>query len=195
MAVAEFDTPELKEYPVIPHLQKDVMAHSRPFEAKAEFQEKLGFPGGLIDNWQQVAIEKMGELNKKYRSLQVYLDSCVKCGACTDKCHYYLGTSDPKNMPVARQDLYRKIYRRYFTISGKLFPTLVGAEDLTEEVLEDWYSYFHQCSQCRRCSVYCPYGIDTAEISMAAREVMDTVGKGQKYCNETKKNTIGFPVT
>ena len=140
MAVAEFDTPELKEYPVIPHLQKDVMAHSRPFEAKAEFQEKLGFPGGLIDNWQQVAIEKMGELNKKYRSLQVYLDSCVKCGACTDKCHYYLGTSDPKNMPVARQDLYRKIYRRYFTISGKLFPKLVGAEDLTEEVLEDWYS-------------------------------------------------------
>ncbi len=193
MAVAEFDTPELKEYPVIPHLQKDVMAHSRPFEAKAEFQEKLGFPGGLIDNWQQVAIEKMGELNKKYRSLQVYLDSCVKCGACTDKCHYYLGTSDPKNMPVARQDLYRKIYRRYFTISGKLFPKLVGAEDLTEEVLEDWYSYFHQCSQCRRCSVYCPYGIDTAEISMAAREVMDTVGKGQKYCNEIigKAQTIG----
>jgi len=26
----------------------------------------------------------------------VFLDSCVKCGACTDKCHYYLGTADPK---------------------------------------------------------------------------------------------------
>jgi Fe-S oxidoreductase len=32
--------------------------------------------------------------------------------------------------------------------------------------------------------VYCPYGIDTAEISMAARDVMDTVGLGQKYSNE-----------
>ena len=32
--------------------------------------------------------------------------------------------------------------------------------------------------------MYCPYGIDTAEISMAAREVLDTVGVGQKYCNE-----------
>jgi Fe-S oxidoreductase len=32
--------------------------------------------------------------------------------------------------------------------------------------------------------VYCPYGIDTAEISMAGREIMDAVGKGQKYCNE-----------
>ena len=60
-------------------------------------------------------------------------------------------------------------------------------------MLDDWYKYFHQCSQCRRCSVYCPYGIDTAEISMAAREVMDTIGKGQKYCNEIigKVHTIG----
>ncbi len=56
--------------------------------------------------------------------------------------------------------------------------------DLTEEVLDEWYSYYHQCSQCRRCSVFCPFGIDTAEISMAAREIMDVVGKGQKYCNE-----------
>ena len=112
------------------------------------------------------------------------MDGCVKCGACTDKCHYFLGTGDPKNMPVARQDLLRKIYRRYFTFAGKVFPKLVGAEDLTKEVLDEWYSYFHQCSQCRRCSVYCPYGIDTAEISMAAREIMDHIGKGQKYCNE-----------
>jgi Fe-S oxidoreductase len=32
--------------------------------------------------------------------------------------------------------------------------------------------------------VFCPYGIDTAEISMAAREIMDRIGLGQKYCNE-----------
>jgi Fe-S oxidoreductase len=182
--VADFDTPELKEYPVIPRIQEGVMAHSKPFVAKAEFQESLGFPGELVDNWQQVAYDKMEELTGKYRSLAVFLDSCVKCGACTDKCHYYLGTSDPKNMPVARQDLFRKVYRRKFTFAGKYFPRLVGAVDLTKEVLDDWYSYFHQCSQCRRCSVYCPYGIDTAEISMAAREVMDTIGVGQKYCNE-----------
>ena len=87
-------------------------------------------------------------------------------------------------MPVARQDLLRKVYRRYFTLGGKYLPWLVGAKDLTKDVLDDWYSYFHQCSQCRRCSVYCPYGIDTAEISMAGREIMDSIGKGEKYCNE-----------
>ncbi len=197
--MADFDTPVLKEYPVIPHIQEGVMAHSKPFVAKEQFQEPLGFPGELVDNWEQVAIDKMGELTGKYRSLAVFLDSCVKCGACTDKCHYYLGTSDPKNMPVARQDLYRKVYRRYYTFAGKHFPKLVGATDLTKEVLDDWYSYFHQCSQCRRCSVYCPYGIDTAEISMAAREVMDSIGVGQKYCNEIIAkvykigNNLGLP--
>jgi Fe-S oxidoreductase len=197
--VADFETPELKEYPVIPHVEVGTMAHSKPFVAKEQFQEPLGFPGELVDNWQQVAYDKMEELTGKYRSLAVFLDSCVKCGACTDKCHYYLGTSDPKNMPVARQDLFRKVYRRKFTFAGKYFPKLVGAVDLTEEVLNDWYSYFHQCSQCRRCSVYCPYGIDTAEISMAAREVMDSIGVGQKYCNEIIAkvykigNNLGLP--
>ncbi len=168
----------------IPALACGAMGKSKPFVAKANFQEPLGFPGELLPDWKERAIDKMGELLGKYRSLQVYLDSCVKCGACTDKCHYFLGTGDPKNMPVGRQDLLRKVYRRHFTFAGKYMPWLVGAEDLTEEVLDDWYSYFHQCSQCRRCSVYCPYGIDTAEVSMAAREIMDSVGKGQKYCNE-----------
>lgn len=182
--MADFETPALREYPVIPHLKRDATAGLSPFVAKPEHQERLGFPGELLDNWEEVAIAKMGELLEKYRALRVYLDSCVKCGACTDKCHYFIGTEDPKNMPVARQDLLRSVYRRYFTFAGKYFPRLVGARDLTREVLDEWYSYFHQCSQCRRCSVFCPYGIDTAEISMAAREIMDAVGLGQKYCNE-----------
>lgn len=182
--MAKFETPEVGPFLETPKLRNDTMAHSAPFKAKEEHQEPLGFPGELVPDWHDKAIGKMGELLGKYRSLQVFLDSCVKCGACTDKCHYYLGTSDPKNMPVARQDLLRKVYRRYFTPAGKYVPWLVGAVDLTEDVLDDWYSYYHQCSQCRRCSVYCPYGIDTAEISMAAREILDTVGVGQKYCNE-----------
>ena len=184
MAKAEFTTPELKPFAEIPVLVEGAMAHSRPYVASPQHQEALGYPGELLDDWQRVAIEKMGEVVGKYRSLQVFLDACVKCGACTDKCHYFLGTSDPKNMPVARQDLFRKVYRRYYTFAGRYFPWLVGAVDLTREVLDDWYSYFHQCSECRRCSVYCPFGIDTAEITMAAREIMASVGLGQKYSNE-----------
>jgi Fe-S oxidoreductase len=182
--VAEFQTPPLGEYPVIPPVREGAMAHSKPFVAKPDLQKPLGFPGELAPGWEKVAVGKLGELVSQSRALQVFLDSCVKCGACTDKCHYYLGTGDPKNMPVARQDLLRSVYRRYYTFAGKHFPKLVGARDMTKEVLDDWYSYYHQCSQCRRCSVFCPYGIDTAEISMAARDIMDSVGLGQKYSNE-----------
>ena len=197
--MSDFTTPALKRFAEIPVVVNDTMAHSKPYVANAEQQESLGFPGQLVDDWQALGVAKMGELTGKYRSLQVFLDSCVKCGACTDKCHYYLGTSDPKNMPVARQDLFRKVYRRYYTFAGKHFPWLVGAQDFTEEVLDDWYTYFHQCSQCRRCSVYCPYGIDTAEISMAAREIMASIGLGQKYSNEIIAkvhklgNNLGLP--
>jgi Fe-S oxidoreductase len=102
-------------------------------------------------------------------------------------------------MPVARQDLLRSVYRYYFTPAGRLLGRWAGARPLDKDVLDEWYTYFHQCSQCRRCSVFCPYGIDTAEISMAAREIMDSIGIGQKYCNEiivkvhTVGNNLGLP--
>ncbi len=190
---AKFDTPDIRTFPIIPKLENSATSHLSPFKSKEEFQSSLGYPGELVDDWQEKAVDKMGDLLSKYRSLRVYLDSCIQCGACTDKCHYYQGTKDPKNMPVGRQNLMRNVYRRYFTLPGKYFPKLVGAKDFTKEVLDDWYSYYHQCSQCRRCAVFCPMGIDTAEISMAAREIMDSIGVGQKYCNEiiSKVHKIG----
>lgn len=199
MAAPKFDTPALKPYPVIPLIAEGAMAHSKPFVASPAIQEGIGFPGELTEGWEDRAIAKMGELLDKYRSLRVYMDACVHCGACSDKCHYFLGTADPKNMPVARQDLMRAVYRRYFTFAGKHFPKLVGAVDLTKDVLDGWWSYYNQCSECRRCSVFCPYGIDTAEVTMAAREIMDSVGLGQKYANEILGkvhrigNNLGIP--
>lgn len=181
---AEITAPPFRVIPIIPAIKPGAMEGLKPFIASDKIQEALGFPGELVEDWHDKAIAKMGELLTKYRSLKVYLDACVHCGACSDKCHYFLGTQDPKNMPVARQDLLRSVYRRYFTLPGKLFPKLVGARNLTKEVLDEWYSYYHQCSECRRCSVFCPYGIDTAEVTMAAREILDSVGYGQKYANE-----------
>ena len=180
----DFEVPALKEYAQIPVIVNGAMEHSQPFVAKPEHQQPLGYPGELVPDWHERALQKMQELLDKYRGFRVFMDSCMKCGACTDKCHYYLGTSDPKNMPVARQDLLRGVYRRYFTFAGKYFPKLVGAVDLTEEVIADWYRYFYQCSECRRCSGFCPIGIDTAEVTMAAREILDHIGVGQKYSNE-----------
>jgi len=178
------EAPPLREDPAPPPLAPGSMAASRPFVASDKIQQAIGFPGELADGWEARAVAHMGTLLSKYRSLKVFMDACVHCGACSDKCHYFIGTQDPKNMPVARQDLMRSVYRRYFTLPGKFLPKLVGARDLTKDVLDEWYTYFNQCSECRRCSVFCPYGIDTAEVTMAAKEILDHVGYGQKYTNE-----------
>jgi Fe-S oxidoreductase len=135
------------------------------------FEEDWKLPA----NWKQIILDGMKERLEKYRSFRLFMDICVRCGACADKCHFYIGSGDPKNMPVLRAELIRSIYRRYFTVAGK-FGKLAGARDLDEAVLKEWFYYFYQCTECRRCSVYCPYGIDTAEITMIGRELLNLVG-------------------
>jgi Fe-S oxidoreductase len=155
--------------------------------ASPKHQDYLGLPyprqwqptdkdWNLPVDWKQIILDGMRERLKNNRALRLFLDICVHCGACADKCHFYIGSGDPKNMPVIRADLLRSVYRRYFTIEGKLFGKYVGARDLTENVLKEWFYYFYQCSECRRCSVFCPYGIDTCEITMLGRELLDLVG-------------------
>ena len=51
----------------IPDLAPGCMSASKPYGAAAEFQQPLGFPGELVENWQEVAIDKMAELRGKYR--------------------------------------------------------------------------------------------------------------------------------
>lgn len=130
----------------------------------------------LPADFKKIIVGGMKERLEKYRSWKLYLDICVRCGACADKCHYFIGSGDPKNMPVMRAELLRSVYRQYFTVGGKLFGKLGGARPLDEKIIKEWYYYFFQCSECRRCSVFCPYGIDTCEITMMGRELLNLVG-------------------
>jgi len=125
----------------------------------------------LPENWKETILEGMKERLNKYRSLRLFLDICVRCGACADKCHFFIGSGDPKNMPVLRAELLRSVYRKHFTLAGKVLGKLAGARELTEDVVKEWFYYFYQCTECRRCSVFCPYGIDTCEITMMGREL------------------------
>jgi Fe-S oxidoreductase len=135
----------------------------------------------LPDNWQQIIHEGIKERLERFRTFKVFMDICVRCGACADKCHFFLGTGDPKNMPVLRAELLRAVYRNDFTAVGKImakagFGKQIGARPMTLEVLKEWWYYFFQCTECRRCSVFCPYGIDTAEITIMGRELLNLLG-------------------
>ena len=130
----------------------------------------------LPENWKETILQGIKDRLNKSRSLQLFLDICVRCGACADKCHFFIGSGDPKNMPVLRTELLRSVYRKNFTLAGKVFGKFAGARELTEDVLKEWFYYFYQCTECRRCSVFCPYGIDTCEITMMGRELLNLVG-------------------
>ena len=130
----------------------------------------------LPDNWKQIIFEGFRERLEKFRSFKVYMDICVRCGACADKCHFFIGTGDPKNMPVLRAELLRSVYRNDFTKVGKILGRFAGARPMTLDVLKEWWYYLFQCTECRRCSVFCPYGIDTAEITIMGRELLNLLG-------------------
>ena len=74
----------------------------------------------LPENWQQILHEGFKERLERFRSFKVFMDICVRCGACADKCHFFLGTGDPKNMPVLRAELLRSVYRNDFSRLGKI---------------------------------------------------------------------------
>ncbi len=136
----------------------------------------------LPENWQEIIHNGIKERLERFRTFKVFMDICVRCGACADKCHYFLGTGDPKNMPVLRAELLRSVYRNDFTTVGKILSSipggkkLYGSRPLTLDVLKEWWYYFFQCTECRRCSVFCPYGIDTAEITIMGRELLNLLG-------------------
>ncbi|MFC1554730.1 sulfate reduction electron transfer complex DsrMKJOP subunit DsrK [candidate division KSB1 bacterium] len=168
----------------IPKLKDDSSVHNKCYACKPKDMHGITLPEERVPNWKEEAINIFDELLHHYKELKVFMDSCVRCGNCAAACQFFLGTGDPKNMPVARAELMRKVYRKYFTVAGKLFPNSEHSEELSEELLEEWRTYFYQCSECRRCSVFCPYGIDTAQITMAAREIMARIGVATKYVTE-----------
>lgn len=169
------------------------------YPAKPSALQTLGLPNPrkwmptdddwkLPDNWKEIIVDGLKERLDKYRSLKIFMDTCVRCGACADKCHFYLGSGDPKNMPVLRAELLRSVYKNEFTKAGKILGKLAGSRELTVDVIKEWFSYFYQCTECRRCSVFCPFGIDTAEITMLARELLGLIGCNINWILEPAAN-------
>jgi Fe-S oxidoreductase len=182
----------------------DVPADFKPgnyaYPAKQEIVEYHKFPNPrlwdpesddwkLPENWQEIILQGLKERLDKFRSLKIFMDCCVRCGACADKCHFFLGTGDPKNMPVLRAELLRSVYRNDFTLAGKLLGKMAGGREMTFGVLKEWFMYFYQCTECRRCSVFCPYGIDTAEVTMMGRELLHLVGVNINWILEPAANS------
>ncbi|MEG6586649.1 sulfate reduction electron transfer complex DsrMKJOP subunit DsrK [Dendrosporobacter sp. 1207_IL3150] len=150
----------------------------------------IGFAVSPLQEQQQKTVGKLNELVNAMRSLSVIMETCTKCGICANQCHSYLGTDDFNNIPAARADLVRRIYKRYLTLRGKYLGSYVGAEEFDDQTLTKWLTYFYQCNECRRCARFCPFGIDTAEVTIAARHILSELGIMPKFMQGITANMI-----
>jgi Fe-S oxidoreductase len=106
--------------------------------------------------------------------LKVFLDTCVHCGLCSDACHSYLSRNrDPDFAPVAKvkATVWEMIKRK-----GKV--DTVFLKDAARIA-------YTECGTCRRCSAYCPFGIDISYMIMLVRRICALLGIVPQYLQDT----------
>ncbi len=107
--------------------------------------------------------------SKLNQAMTLYLETCSRCGVCTKACHVHESMPHVKYIAAYRAEIVRRIYKRYFKKQGKLWPRVGEAKELTDMALEELYEAAYSCTGCRRCVVYCPFGIDTQMIMSIAK--------------------------
>ncbi len=122
-------------------------------------------------------IERLGK--KLNRQIVGSLAACVHCGMCTRSCHYVLtNPDDPTYAPAYKADKIRKLFKRHYDWTGRVLPWWVGAKSIyTDDELEELKdTVFGKCTNCRRCSINCPMGVDYATFNRMARGLLVSVG-------------------
>jgi Fe-S oxidoreductase/ActR/RegA family two-component response regulator len=125
----------------------------------------------------QQVIERMGQ--KLNRAMAGSLAGCVHCGMCIESCHYVQANpGDVTYAPPYKADQVRKIFKRHYDWTGRVFPWWVNAKSpSTDEDLEALKDIiFGKCTNCRRCSINCPMGVDYATFNRMARGLLVAVG-------------------
>ena len=107
-----------------------------------------------------------GKLNE---AMRFYLETCTRCGVCTDACHVHASMGQVKYIAAYRGEIVRRLYKKYFKGRGKVWPSVGEARELSEMALEELYEAAYSCTGCRRCMVYCPFGIDTQMLMSIAK--------------------------
>ena len=112
--------------------------------------------------------------NETGARLKAYVDTCIHCGLCTEACHYYLShDKDPRYSPVGK-------------VKQTLWEILRKKGRVTPEFIKDAAIIAHtQCNLCKRCAIYCPFGIDVAYMLSVVRRMIHRLGMTPLYIQDT----------
>ncbi|HJX03737.1 MAG TPA: (Fe-S)-binding protein [Dehalococcoidia bacterium] len=111
------------------------------------------------------------------RRMLTAMEACVRCGICTESCHYYRSDPKPEHAPFYRAEQLRRLYRQFFDPVGRVIPGWFGAGVNREKSLEQMAkTAFADCTLCHRCTFECPFGVETAEIMRVMRSIATATG-------------------
>jgi Fe-S oxidoreductase len=111
---------------------------------------------------------------------RVWLNICTHCGLCADTCHYYLShDNDPEMIPSYKVRFLKEILKK----KGKV-----------DKVYLDkvYQAVYHECNMCRRCTMYCPFGIDMALMIGLLRELLCSQGRAPERLSMAIENYKTF---
>jgi Fe-S oxidoreductase len=109
--------------------------------------------------------------------IRTWLGICSRCGLCAESCFVYLANDrDPKLSPAYKfRHTLGEMYRR----KGKV----------TLDFLQKCYEIcWLQCTMCKRCSLFCPFGIDIATMITIGRNICYSQGFKPKSLSEFSEN-------
>jgi Fe-S oxidoreductase len=144
------------------------------FEARVKGLKELAPPltvpaGERVRRAKQVMLERLDS------HTAMDLETCVHCGMCAEACHFYESTQDPQYTPIHKAYLLRKVYRRELSpvrMLNKLF-----LREITAKQLDDWQELvFNSCTECGRCDLMCPMGINISRAISITREALGAAG-------------------
>ncbi|MBD3168918.1 MAG: (Fe-S)-binding protein [candidate division Zixibacteria bacterium] len=145
-----------------------------------ELVEKKVVDAGLDETIKKLTPQRIKEVVNRVLTrenaarLQVYLDTCVHCGLCAEACHTYLSRdNDPRFSPVGKvkETLWELVKRK-----GNVEPEFI--RNMARIA-------FTECGVCRRCSMYCPFGIDIAYLLLVVRRICSLLGVVPQYLQDT----------
>ncbi len=94
---------------------------------------------------------------------QTWIEICAHCAICADTCHFYLAHDrNPSMIPAHKARFLNEI------LKGKAVPD--------EAYLKKMYeTLYYECNMCRRCALYCPFGIDVGLLVSLQRAMLHNV--------------------
>ncbi len=105
---------------------------------------------------------------------KAYVNTCMRCGLCSDACSYFLSNDrNPLFSPAAK-------------VKQTIWEMLAKKGAVSRDFLRRAVHIAHlECNVCRRCSMYCPFGIDMAYMMLLVRRICHKLEITPQYIQDT----------